>query len=78
MPLGVGERERAPPRSADHQPALDAEVRPEPLDVRDEVRRGVVAKVDTGRARARRAPPAVALVEQDDPVSLQVEQPTLP
>jgi hypothetical protein len=35
--LGVGERQRAAPRSAEDEPALDLEVLAQPLDVGDEV-----------------------------------------
>jgi len=78
MPLAVRERERAPPRASGHEPSLDAEVLAQPFDVRDQVRRGVVRQVDDRFARVRRAPAAVPLVEQDDPVRIRVEQPRLP
>jgi hypothetical protein len=77
-PFAVRERERASPRPARHQPALDAEAFAQSLDVRDEVRRRVARQIDLGLARVRAAPAAVPLVEQNRPVDLRVEQSTLP
>jgi hypothetical protein len=78
MRLGVGERKRAAPRSTEDEPALDLEVLAQPLDVRDQVRGGVVRQVDAGRAGMWRASPAVALVQERDPVDARVEQLAVP
>src|SRR5690606_13999853 len=71
--LGVGERERATPRAAEHLPALDPELLPERLDVRDEVPGRVVDERGVGTALA-----AAALVEQNDAVARGVEEAALP
>src|SRR5512132_1041560 len=78
IPFAVRESECASPRPARHQPALYAEAFAQALDVRYEVRRRVARQVDVGLARVRGASAAVPLVEQDRPVDLRVEQPTLP
>jgi hypothetical protein len=52
---------------------LDAEVLPQPLHVGEQVLGGVVAHVGGGIAGMRRAAPASALVEQDDPVAIRIE-----
>ena len=41
MRLGIGERERRPPRAAEHLPALDAEMLAQTLDVVDQIPGGV-------------------------------------
>ena len=76
--LGVGERQRAAPRSAPHQPPVDVEVRAQQLHVRDEVLRGVGPEIDVRLARVRRAPTAVALIEQHDAIGGRIEQPAVP
>ena len=58
----------APPRAAEHEPPVDAEVLAEPLDVGEQVRRGVGRQVGVRLARVRRAAPAPPLVEQDHAV----------
>src|SRR5262249_5795018 len=70
--LGVRERERAAPGAAEHLPAIDLEVLAEALHVGDEVPGGVVVEAGVGPALA-----AAALVEQDDAVSLGVEEAAL-
>ena len=69
--LGVGlrvrEAERAAPRPAEHEPALDLELLAQPLDVGDQVLGRVVGQ----RVRAAAATPA--LVEHDDAVAGEVE-----
>jgi hypothetical protein len=52
---------------------LDAEVPAQPLHVGEQVLGGVVAHVGGGIAGMRRAAPASALVEQDDPVAIRIE-----
>jgi len=76
--LCVRERERRPPRPAEHLPPLDPEVPAQQLDVGDEVPRRVETQVGLGRAHVRRRAAAAALVEQHDPVALRVEEPPLP
>src|ERR1700683_2540772 len=73
MGLGVGQAQRAAPRGADQQPALDAHVLPQLLHVGDATLRGVEAHVRRRVARQRGAAAAAALVEQDDPVTVRVE-----
>ena len=70
MGLGVGERERRAPGAAEHQPALDAEVLAQLLDVGDQVPGRVVLE-----ARVRPAAAAAALVEQDDAIARGIEEP---
>ena len=74
MGLGVGEPEGGAPGSAEHLPALDAEVLAHPLEVGDEMPRGVHPEVgavgDVGRA-----PPTAPLVDEHDPVRGRVEHP---
>ena len=59
------------------QPPVDAEVLAQQLHVRDQVRGRVVPHVGGRVAGVRPAPPAAALVEQDEPVALGVERPPL-
>jgi hypothetical protein len=59
-----------PPRAAEHQPALDAQVLPQPLDVGDQVPGRVVDQTGVRPALA-----AAALIEQHDPVALRIEEP---
>jgi hypothetical protein len=72
MGLGVGQRERAAPRAAEDEPALDPELLAEPLHVGDEVPRGVVLE-----RRVRAALARASLVEEDDPVGGRIEEPPL-
>ena len=68
VPLSVGERQRASPRSAEDQPALDIEPFTQQLDVRDQMGGGVAREVHIWVACVRRAPPAVTLIEQHDAI----------
>ena len=70
MRLGVREGEGRAPRAADHQPALDAEVLADRLDVGDEVLRRV-----GGERQIRMAAPGAALVEQEGVEARRIEQP---
>jgi hypothetical protein len=72
MPLGVSEAERRAPRPAEHEPLLDAEMRPDALGVLHEVSRRVLAQL----AERRRLPRA-ALIEQDDPPERGIEEPAV-
>ncbi len=67
--LGIGEGERCAPRTADHQPVLDAQMFTDPLHVGDEVRGGV-GLAGAGRGGAAGA----ALVEQYGAEAARVEQ----
>jgi hypothetical protein len=69
MRFAVGERERAAPRAAENEPAVDAQVPAQPLDVGDEMRRGVVPQF-----AERRGTPRPALVEDHDAVVCGVEE----
>ncbi len=75
VPLGVGHRERRTPGGAVDQPALDAEVLAQALDVLDQVPGGVQAQVHGRVGGVRGAAPAVALVEADQPVAGRVPGP---
>ncbi len=66
--LGVGESEHRTPRAAEDQPPLDPEPLTQPLDVGEQVVRGVRGQVDVGLARVRGAAAAAALVEEHDAV----------
>src|SRR5665213_1242835 len=76
--LGVGQRERHPPRTAPQQPPLDAEMFAQLLDVGDEVVRRVVLEAYRWIRDGRRAASATALVELDDAVRVGIEQPPAP
>ena len=67
MRFGVGKRERGAPRSAEHQPALDAKMRAQALEIGDEMRRGVIGE----RAQRSRLAGA-ALVIDDDAIERRV------
>ena len=70
MRLRIGQRQGRPPRTAENDPASDAEICPQPFDIGDEMRSGVV------RQRAERTrPPGAALVEDHDAVMRRVEEP---
>jgi hypothetical protein len=62
MCFGIGKRERAAPRAAEDQPALDPEVLAQRLDVVDQVRCRVAREVGRGFAGVRRASSTVALI----------------
>src|SRR5262245_55133514 len=63
MSRGVSEAERRSPRAAEHQPAIDAQVTAQSLDVAHEMLGGVLV-----HAGSRRRAPGAALIEQHDPV----------
>jgi len=67
--FAIGQRKRAAPRAAEHEPALDPEMLAQPLDVGHEMQCGVVAQLPQ-RRRASRS----ALVEDDDPVMHGIEE----
>src|SRR5262249_16411635 len=67
--LGVRERQSRAPRAAEHEPALDLEVRAQALDVLDQVPGRVVHET-----RGRAALTAAALIEQDDTIAPGIEQ----
>ena len=72
MGLGIGQRQRAAPGAAEHQPALDPEHGAQPLDVGHQMPGGVGLQRGEWCAAA-----AAALVEQEDPVALGIEQPAM-
>ena len=67
--LRIGERQGAAPRSAEYQPALDAEMLAQSLDVGDQMPGRVLDE-----AGARPAASAAALIEHHDAVVLRVEE----
>ncbi len=69
MGLRIGESQRAAPGSAEYQPALDAQMLAQPLDVRDQVPGGVL-----DQAGARPAAAAAALIEHHDAIVLRIEE----
>ena len=64
---GVGQRQRRAPRAAEQLPALDPQVRAQPLHVGDQVPGGVVLE-----AGVRQRAAAAALVEQDDAIARRI------
>jgi hypothetical protein len=73
MPLGISQRQRRPPRAADHQPTGDAELTPDAFDIGDQMVGGVRLQ-----AIGRLTPPGPALIEQDRAEARGVEQFALP
>ena len=69
MGLRIGQRQRRPPRAAEHLPAVDLQVLAHALDVGNEMPGRVV-----GQFGMRRRAPASALVEQDDAVTRRIEE----
>ena len=67
--LGVGQRQRGAPGAAEQQPAVDAEMAAQGLDVGDQVLGGVVLQ-----AAERTRPAGAALVEDDHAPELGVEE----
>ena len=67
--LRVGQRQRRAPGAAEHQPALDPQMRAQRLDVGDQVPGGVLAQLGVRAARA-----AAALIEQHDAVAPRIEE----
>ena len=78
MRLGVRQREGGPPGAAEHLPAFDPEVATQELEVGDQVPGRVETQVGCGVARVRRRLAASALIEQDDPVPLGIEETPVP
>src|SRR5690606_12417958 len=76
--LRVRQGERAAPGPAEHLPGGDAEVLAEQLDVGHEMPGGVEPHVDVGVAGVRCTATASALVEEDDPVHLRIEELPVP
>jgi hypothetical protein len=74
MRFRVRERERASPGAAEHEPPLDPELPAQELGVGDQMPRGVGVEVRAGFARVRRAPTAVALVEEHEAVGVGIEE----
>src|SRR5262245_14340490 len=69
MRLGIGQRQRATPGAAEHEPTIERKVPTQALHVRDEVPSRV------GFERGMRAAPAgAALIEHDDPIALGSEE----
>jgi hypothetical protein len=69
MLLGVGQGERAAPRSAEQLPSIDTKVLADALHVVDQVPSGVIAKLGVWCASA-----AAPLVEEDDAVHGRVPE----
>jgi len=69
MSRRVSQRERRAPRSAEHQPAIDAEMATQSLDVAHDMLRGVLV-----HAGDRRGTAGAALIEQHDPVRRGIEE----
>src|SRR5262249_54099354 len=69
MLFGVGDGERRAPGAAEHDPAVDAEMAAQPLEVGDQVRRGVVGDLAEWLGAA-----GAALVEDDDVIVGGIEE----
>ena len=69
MRLGVSQRQRAAPRPAEDQPALDAEMLAQAFDVFNEMPRGVLFKTGVWGAL-----PGAALIEEHDSVGSWIEE----
>jgi len=76
--LGVGEREGTAPGAAEYQPIVDLQVLPQVLHVSDEVLGRVARQVGLQQAGVRRAPAAVALIEEHEAVGAGIEEPAVP
>ena len=70
--LGIGKRQCASPGAAEHQPAVDLEFHPQGFDVVDNMPGRVGSQ-----AGMRDRPAASALIEQQDPVTVRVKQPSV-
>src|ERR1044072_1287427 len=68
----VGNRERAAPGAAEDEPALDAEMTAQPLDVVDQKRRRIRFQL-----AERTRTPGPALIEHDDTVVRRIEEATM-
>ena len=73
--LRVGESQCHAPRATPDQPAVDAEVLAQLLDITDQVLGGIAVQAGAQVRHLGRAPPAAALVELDEAVGLRVEVP---
>jgi hypothetical protein len=71
--LGIDQPKSHPPGHTDHPPAIDAEMHPQPLDVRDKMIGCIDRQVGIVLADQRAAPPAAALVKQHGPVCRRIE-----
>ena len=69
MRLGVGERESAAPRAAEHEPAVDIETAAQSLHVGDQI----PGRVGLER-RVRPTTPRAALIEDHDPIAVGIEE----
>ncbi|HRD99701.1 MAG TPA: hypothetical protein PLV68_00280, partial [Ilumatobacteraceae bacterium] len=78
MALGVGEPEHGTPRRASDDPAVDAEMATDGLDVGDMAVHVDRRPVERGIGRRRRAASRPALVERDRPVQCRVTQIEMP
>src|SRR6202050_2345872 len=67
--FGVGQRERAAPRPAEYQPALEAQMLAKPFDIRNQVPGRVLDEAGAGTAAA-----AATLIEYDDAVVLRIKE----
>jgi hypothetical protein len=71
--FGVSQRQGRAPGPAKDQPALNAEVAPQPFDICKQMGSGVGGEVRVRVTGARRAPAGPALVKQNDPIDLGIE-----
>lgn len=71
--LGIDQAQRDSPGDADHDPAVDAQVLTQPLDVGDQVCGRVGRQVDVGVVGQWSTSSATTLVEQHRPVGARVE-----
>ncbi len=72
MRLGVDQCKGSPPRATDHQPGINLQVHADAFDIGNKILSSVATQF-----RMRRGTPAAALIEQDDPVMLRVEEPAM-
>jgi hypothetical protein len=72
MMLGIGQCEGGAPGAAEHEPAIDAEMRAQLLHVLDQMRRRIVLDLAQWLG-----PAAAALVENHDAVEGRVEKPAV-
>src|SRR5580658_6914559 len=78
MPFRVGKSESTAPGAAEHQPSVDFQMLAQPFDVRDQVCGVVARKIGVWCACVRRAPSAIALIEEHDAIGGWIEQPAMP
>src|SRR5687767_14313358 len=72
MMFGIGDGEGRAPRAAECEPAINAEVRAQPLHILDQMRRRIVLDLAQRLGAA-----AAALVEDHDPIESWVEEPAV-